>query len=130
MTLYSRLACFWAMLRPKPRLPPVTMTLRTLAHQLACHLDTLVLQKRNSAGYFVPRKGFPAEFQNLPLKVGRLTVLHRCPQSHVGNDKSAGNGAVSLPHDGHAYLRVTVDHRLNLFRMNLQSAHIDNAVAP
>ncbi len=47
----------------------------------------------------------------------------------IGDHDRTGDRARFGPHERHAHLRMAVDHRFNLFGMNLQPADIDDAAA-
>src|SRR5436190_3403883 len=108
--------------RPRPRLPPVTMTLRMLANQLSGRADVQRRHESNRRGHLVGGEPLVAEAEDVGL-VGRRRLA---VEDDVGDDQGSGDGAAPRPDAGHADGRVTGDHRLDLFGEHLLAADVDD----
>src|SRR5204863_2475743 len=108
--------------RPRPRLPPVTMTLRMLANQLSGRADVERRHESNRRGHLVGGEPLVAEPEDVGL-VGRRRLA---VDDDVGDDQRSGDGTAPRPDAGHADGRVTGDHRLDLFGVHLLAADVDD----
>src|ERR1700724_4072917 len=118
---------------PRPRLPPVTMTLRSvsgMAHELAAGADREHRHEADRGRDLVLAEIVAAEPQDLALECLAAGVLAgtRVAQHDVGNDQRAGDRALAPAHERHAHLRMAVDHRFDLLGRDLEAADIDDAV--
>src|SRR5208282_4630979 len=116
------------MARPRPRLPPVTRTLRiaagfgsamdsTLAaRQLAGGGDGEARYESDRGRDLVARQRLAAELENIvpELDLPRVQAFDLRLQNDVGDRDRAGDGSLLRPHQRHAHLRMPVDHRLDL----------------
>src|SRR6185437_11715380 len=129
------------MASPSPRLAPVTSTLArlrssihpcsTAPRQLAGCGDGKRGHDADGGRNLVPRQRVAAELENLILDVSLVFgALARRLQHHIGDDDCAGERAALWPHQRHAHLRMPVDHSLDFFGVNLQTADIDDATPP
>src|SRR2546426_1840525 len=110
--------------RPRPRLPPVTMTLR-MAGQLAGGGDLEGTNKTDRRRNLVGGQRVVADLKDLALDV-RAAGL--CVQDDVGGDERTGDRTFSRLHPRHSYRRVSVDRRLDFLRVDFQSSDVDDAV--
>src|SRR2546430_3123751 len=108
--------------KPRPRLPPVTMTLRMLANQLSGRADVERRHESNRRGHLVGGEPLVAEAEDVGL-VGRRRLA---VDDDVGDDQRSGDGTAPRPDAGHADGRVTSDHRLHLFGVHLLAADVDD----
>src|SRR6058998_634953 len=109
--------------RPRPRLPPVTTTLRMLANHLAGRADVERRHEANRRGHLVRGEPLVAEAKNVGLVVRRRLAV----DDDVGDDERSGDRAAPRPDAGHADGRVTGDHRLDLLGVHLLAADVDDA---
>src|SRR5437660_3164688 len=118
-----------AMARPSPRLPPVTRTLRIVPHQLAGRSDVQGRDDGDRGRNLVRRQRVATMLQDLLLEAGGSSVDGVGPrgQHHVGHDQGAQERVVSRPDPRHPHPWVAIDHRLDLFGMDFQAAHVDDA---
>src|SRR2546427_2051018 len=87
-TRYPACVSLRTMPKPKPRLPPVTMTLRIVTCHLTCRRDIQSRHKIQHRRHLVPRERFAANLQDLVLQfgsveAGRIVVVL---QNDIGND--------------------------------------------
>ena len=83
--------------RPRPRLPPVTMTLRMTARQLAGVRDMQGGHETHERGDLVARQMLLAELANLLLDLcnrRRILAYGGSVQHHLGHDDGAGERAL------------------------------------
>src|SRR2546421_3625176 len=109
--------------RPRPRLPPVTTTLRMLANQLAGRADVERRHESNRGGHLVGGQSLVAEAEDVGLVVRRRFAV----DDDVGDDQRPGDGTAPRPDTGHADGRMTGDHRLDLLGVHLLASDIDDA---
>src|SRR3984893_10046028 len=121
---------------PRPRLAPVTRTVRAdaagldmAARQFAGCRDVEGRHDADRRRNLVDRQRVAAELQDIALDGAELIVraLASRFQDDIGDHDRAGGRTFLWPHQRHADLRVPVDHRLDLFGMNLEAADIDDA---
>src|ERR1700675_1660794 len=83
-------------LRPKPRLPPVTTTLRIMASQLAGRSNLQRRDESDRRGNLVCRQALVTDLQDLALDVRGLTLwtarVGLSLQHDVGDDQRARDG--------------------------------------
>src|SRR5579884_1224684 len=118
--------------RPRPRLPPVTITLRIGTHQLSGFGDGQRRNKVDRGGHFVGRQTLSAEQQDVFLKAasGMLPGLRRGVQNDIGNHEGSSYRVLPGAHERHSYVGMLVNHRLDFLRVYFESSHIDNAISP
>src|SRR5438093_3071273 len=116
--------------RPRPRLPPVTITLR-MTGQLAGGGD---LERRNETDRrrnLVGGQAGVTDLKDLALEVHHLATgaarIGLSLQDDVGGDERTGDWTSPRPHHRHADRRVPVDRRLDFLRVDLQSSDVDEA---
>ena len=82
--------------------------------------------------HFVAGKCRAAELQDLLLGLLRLPVqgVWRRRQHDIGDNQRTRQRVLSCSYKTHLDAWVPVDHRLHLFRMNLQAAHVDDTIPP
>src|SRR5579863_8364348 len=121
------------MASPRPLLPPVTSTLRTGAHQLS---GSGHLERRNESDqrrHLVRGERRAARFQDLlaDALIPGLTALEAAAvrEHDVRCDDGTGDRIAPRLNERHAYQRMRVDHGLDLFRVDLEPADIDDAAA-
>src|SRR5262249_24497372 len=91
-TRYPASTSLREMPRPKPRLPPVTMILRIVAHYLSSRTDGESRDKVQRRRNHVTRESLPAEPQNLILEFTTLLIsVHVSVQNHIGHDQRTCN---------------------------------------
>src|SRR5437762_876537 len=131
MARYPAPASRRTMPRPRPRLPPVTMTLRSMARDLARRRDGERRDEGDRRGHLVAGKLAETELQELVGELRTLTVrgVDLRSQHHVGDHERAGDGILPGPHERHPHLRVAVDDSLDLFGMDLEAADVDDPAA-
>src|SRR5579885_1634536 len=115
---------------PIPRLPPVTITLRTLTHQLARPRDGQLLSKRDRGRHLVAGEGIVTKLQNFLLQRPSPSILGRRLQDDFRDNEGTGNRALSGPHQRHTHLRVAIDDGFNLFGMHFQPPDVDHTISP
>jgi len=80
----------------------------------------------------MPRKQVSTKLQDLMLKV--VVLLDRCVRipldNYVGHDQRTGDEVLSGPDERHPNLRVPIDHRFDLLRMNLEAPNVDGPIPP
>src|SRR3989442_4888293 len=117
--------------RPRPRLPPVTITLR-MTRQLpgGGHLERG--NETDRRWNLVGRQPVVADLKDLAPEVhdpaARTARIGLCLQDDVCGDERTGDGTSRGPHHRHADRRMSVDRRFDFFRIDLQSADVDDAV--
>src|SRR6185437_12241224 len=101
--------------RPRPRLPPVTRTLRT-AGQLAGTGNVQRGDEPQNPRDLVRREVLAAERQNLPVEIRQGIVVRvrtgLVLQHDVRGDERTGDPALLRSHHRHADRRMSVDRRL------------------
>src|SRR5579872_2073710 len=114
---------------PRPRVPPVTSTLRMGTRQLArrvygerCHLSQ---RGWNLVGW----QRAPALFQDFRPDGVKAAFRTGCTKNDVRDDDGAGYGTATSPDAGHPHRGVLVDDGFDFFRMDLLAADIDDALA-
>src|SRR6476660_3238513 len=96
--------------RPSPRLPPVTMTLRMTARQLAGVRDMQGWHETHERGDLVAGQMLLAQLANLLFGLrGRLLACGGSVQYHLGHDDGAGERALLCGDERHSHLGVTID---------------------
>src|SRR5271170_5065081 len=85
--------------RPKPRLPPVTITLRMATNQLSGFGHSQAGHYIDYRGNFVRRERLAAKQQDFVLEFrnGVSGGARGCVQDHVGHDKRAGDWIFLCP---------------------------------
>src|SRR6185312_2687924 len=109
----------------RPPLAPVTMTLRADTRELSAAADVERGDEADRRRYLVRGEAAAAGGEDVVLPRRRVRLQH-----HIGDDDRAGKRVFARADQRHPHRRVTVDHRLDLFRMHLEPADIDNAAAP
>src|SRR6266480_4742657 len=132
MARYPAAASLRTMPRPSPRLAPVTRTLRIPAHDLACRGNRQRSNKVDRRRNLVPGKCRATVLEDRVLECLAACVRGAgfSVQNHVRDDERARDGVLLGPHLRSAHLRVRIDHRLDLLRVHLLAADVDDAVAP
>src|SRR6266851_3564082 len=119
------------MARPKPRLPPVTMTLRMRTRQFASLADRQGRYEADHHRNLVLGQGGATAFEDFPPQRSDLSAgaagLRLFLQDNLGHDDRAREGILSRAHERHPHVRMPIDDRLDLFGMDLQAADIDDA---
>ena len=121
-----------AIASPSPRLPPVTMTLRTGAHQLAGG-GSAPARARSAAGPAPcgrPGVRRHALSRSLLMLVGLAASAPRSrrPSSTTSATTRAPVMRIAPRLDQrHAHARIGVEHRLDFLRVDLQSPDVDDA---
>src|SRR5712692_10449360 len=114
------------MARPKPRLPPVTMTLRMRTRQFASLADRQGRYEADHHRNLVLGQGGATTFEDFPPQRSDLSAgaagLRLFLQDNLGHDDRAREGILPRAHE-----RMPIDDRLDLFGMDLQAADIDDA---
>src|SRR6266850_6753529 len=118
------------MARPRPRLPPVTITLR-MTGQLAGGGNLERGNETDRRRNLVGGQAVVTDLKDLapyvhPLATGAARIGLSL-QDDVGGDERTGNGTSPGPHHRHADRRVPVDRRLDFLRVDLQSSDVDDA---
>src|SRR5436309_1768627 len=116
---------------PRPRLPPVTTTLRITADQLAGAVHAEPGDEVDRRGNLVPRQRLATVPQQLLLDVRRDAVraVGGRLELDIGDHEGAGDRTLSRAHARHAHARVAVQYGLDFFGMHLQPADVDDAAA-
>src|SRR5437867_3126274 len=115
---------------PRPRLPPVTITLR-MTIQLAGCGNRERGHEPNRGRNLVRGQALVTDLQDLALEVRSPAARAGLSvQDDVRGDERAGNGTSPGTHHRHPYRRVPVDRRLDFLGVDLQSSHVDEAVPP
>ena len=107
------------------------MTLRTGAHQLAGRRDFQRGDDAYHSRHLVSGKAATAGLDDFSCQLGPLRALtpsvRLIRQHHFRGDHGASDWITARLHERHPYLRNGIDDSLNLFRMNFQTADIDDA---
>src|SRR5207302_9523760 len=130
MQRYPAAASLRTMPRPSPRLAPVTRTLRIPAHDLSCRGNRQRRNKVDRRRHLVPGKRCATVLKDRVLESLAASVRSAgfSDQNHVSDDERARDGVLLGTHLRSAHLRVRIDHRLDLLRVHLLAADIDDAV--
>src|SRR6266853_1026721 len=115
--------------RPSPRLPPVTMTLRIRPGELAGGGNVERGHEMDDRRYFVPRQGLATGIENLVFQSLGLGYAGRGLDHDIGDDDGPGDRALARLDQRHADRGMAVDHRLDLFGVDLEAADIDDPAA-
>src|SRR6185436_15053183 len=110
------------MARPSPRLAPVTRTLRIAALELAARRNRERRYEVDRRRNLVPGQARAAMLLDLVLERARIPCGGGAGEHYVRDDQGAGDWALAPPHQRQAHMRVRIDHRLDLFRMDLLAA--------
>src|SRR5690242_18321788 len=107
------------------------MMLRTGSHQFSGTTDFERVDEADRRRYLMRRQIAPARGEDITLQSGggRLAAATR-PYHDLGDDDRAGERALARLDLRHLHRRVPVNHRLDLFRVHLESTDIDNTAAP
>src|SRR5580704_16226544 len=115
--------------RPRPRLPPVTITLRMASH-LAGGGNLERGNEPDRRRDLVRGQGVVTELKDLALEVDNLAAsggIGLAFQDDVGGDQRSDDGTPGGPHHRHSYRRVAVDRRFDFLRVDLQHSNVDDA---
>src|ERR1700678_3705602 len=119
------------MARPRPRLPPVTMTLRTGTHQLPGGGELQLPNEAQAGRDLVGGQDAPARFQKIVLDVLGLRRVerraHRVLENHFGDHDGAGDRTALRADQRHAYPWIGVQDTLDFLRIYLHAADVDDA---
>ncbi len=133
MTDSPAAASLRAMPRPRPRLPPVTTTLRIGARaSLPVAATASAGTKRIAAGTLCCGQVVAAELQDLALEAAPARASRRRAASRSTTSATTIAPVIGFLRGRTSDMRTSrmaVDHRLDLLGMNLQAADIDDAAA-
>src|ERR1700733_6642903 len=138
ITLKPEAASLRAMPSPRPRLAPVTRTVRAAALAMAAFImaarqfsgrsDIERWNERNSSWHFVARQGRTAVRQNVGVDLCFRAGSHAFAlQYHIGDHDRAGHGILPRAHQRHPHLRMAIDDGLDFLGVNFLAADIDDA---
>src|SRR6266567_8834859 len=130
--------------RPRPRLPPVTTmlrmtilritTLRIMTRQFSGRADVQRRDEADRGGHLVLGQAVATDLQDFALEshgaIDRAAMIELHSENHVGDHDRAGDRVLSRSDKRHPNLWMAVDHRLDLLRMDLQPADIDDSTSP
>src|SRR5262249_12793683 len=97
--------------RPSPRLPPVTMTLRIVARQLAARGERERRDKADGGRHLVARELTDAHFDDLApqaLGVRAVVAVEMLAQHDVGDHHRPGDRIAARVHQRDPYCWMTV----------------------
>src|SRR5438128_3781948 len=116
---------------PRPRVPPVTTTLRITTDQLAGAVHAEAGDEVDCRGNLVPRQRLATMPQQLFLDLGHAAgrALGDRLELDVRDDERAGDRTLSCAHARHPHARMAVQHRFDFLGMDLEPADVDDAAA-
>src|SRR5215469_5359807 len=119
---------------PRPRLAPVISTVRARGlpitpGQFAGRRNVERRHDADRRWHLVQRQHVAAKLQNVGFDRAGFNAGTFALEHDVGGHDRAGDRAALRPHQRHADLRMTVDHRFDLFGVNLEAADVDDAAA-
>src|SRR5579884_307466 len=115
--------------RPRPRLPPVTSTLRIGAGQLAGGADRERIDELYRRWHLVWRQMAAAGVEDRGAQRVARAFLGGA-EHHLGGDDGTGERVLARLDERHAHGGVAVDDGFDLLGMHLVAADIDDAAAP
>src|SRR5437016_2734471 len=133
MAQYPESARHRTMPSPNPRLPPVTRTLRMRARELTALRNRKARHERDRNRNLPFRQALAAKLDDLALDCRFASVRTACVErveNHVGDHNRSHDRVLLRMHQGHAHVRMTIDHPFDFFGMNLHSADVDDPAGP
>src|ERR1700761_1042562 len=112
-----------------PRLPPVTRTLCIGACELSGRRDVELVDELDHGRHLVRREACATIRDDASFDVVAPVRVKPIRKHDIGNHDGAGDRALARLDARHPYRVVAVDHRFDLFGMNLEAADIDDAAA-